>query len=87
MGKYYFSLLKHLLILFIRVQHFIQNSRTFIFSLSAGSLSTQSASFCSFQCRNGECIEDSQVCNGYRNCYDGSDERDSLCRGKNRMTS
>ena len=33
MGKYYFNLLKHLLILFLRVQHFIQNSRTYVHTI------------------------------------------------------
>ena len=40
-----------------------------------------SVNVCPFQCRSGQCIQDREVCNGYSNCYDGSDELDSLCRG------
>ncbi|XP_058793453.1 low-density lipoprotein receptor-related protein-like isoform X2 [Phymastichus coffea] len=32
-----------------------------------------------FQCENGECITTALVCNGYRDCKDGTDEKFSIC--------
>ena len=32
-----------------------------------------------FQCRNGQCIPDSQRCNFHKNCVDGSDEFQESC--------
>lgn len=43
-----------------------------------------------FRCAYGACIEESLRCNGVRNCADGSDEDQDLCRGgntSNRMTT
>lgn len=29
-----------------------------------------------FRCEDGQCIDGSRKCNGYQECYDGSDETD-----------
>ncbi len=34
------------------------------------------------QCRSGECIRDSQFCDGRRDCRDGSDEMPNICLSK-----
>ena len=32
-----------------------------------------------FRCRNGQCVNETDVCEGSEDCEDGSDEEEALC--------
>lgn len=36
--------------------------------------------FDEFTCKSGECVEDTAICDGIKNCKDGSDELLTLCK-------
>jgi len=39
----------------------------------------QNSNSSNFTCNNGDCIKIEEICDGHRNCADGSDEVSTIC--------